>query len=62
MVLGALLTFIFFFVLQKDRLGGAPANLGQGSSEVPSAESQFDEKMEEKFMEELDIFYGEIWK
>lgn len=61
-VIGALLTFIFFFVSQKERLGRAPVNPGQGSPEAAPAEGQFDEKTEEKFMEELDKFYGEIWK
>ncbi|OBT89587.1 hypothetical protein VE02_01735 [Pseudogymnoascus sp. 03VT05] len=62
-VLAVLVTFIFFFVLQNDRLrGGVSINPDDGSLGGTPAEAQFDEKMEEEFNKELDIFYGEVQK
>ena len=57
-----LLTFIFFFVLQRDGLRGVSTNPGPGNPGGTPAEGPVDEKIEEKFMEELDIFYGEVRK
>lgn len=61
-VIAAIVIFIFFFVLQKERLGGVSINPGHGSPGGTPAEGQFDEKIEEKFMEELDVVYGEVRK
>lgn len=61
-VIGVILIFIFFFVLQNEGLGGISINPGHGSPGGTPAEDQFDEKTEQKFMEELDLFYGEVQK
>lgn len=58
--IGVLLIFIFCFVLRKEGLGGVLNNPGHENPGETPAESQFDEEMEQKFMEELGIFYGEV--
>lgn len=61
-VIGVILTFIFIFVLQKEGLGGVSKSPGHASPGGTPADDQFDEKTEQKFMEELDIFYSENYK
>lgn len=57
-----LFTLIFFFMLPKDGQRGVSISPGPGNPGGTPAEGPVDEKIEEKFMKELDILYGEARK
>jgi hypothetical protein len=61
-VLGVLLTFIFFVVLQNDGLKSVMVGPGQESTGGEPTEAVFDEKIEQTLMAEMETFHAELKK